>query len=437
MDISAYLTPWNLGGGIAGLVLSLATVISLVRSRRHVGSALVSMSTRLFSQIGFFSLVIVVFMVISVLESGEFFNDNITHHAFFGLLGYALALGFDLVSIVCMLARLNAERMRDERGSRLNLVGVIICAVVSAFANACGSLQGFTPINLDHTPLWMQFLAPWLSMVFPAMIIILSMTTDHMLDHAPTSGVDVATFRAREQKRVDLLQVRLDTERALLALETELSTLRRSREQASGRVPREWIMWRWLRPTVPAQTGITRDELTAAIDQAMYTVRTTLDERVEELSTTLRTLDAQVRTWATKIDRPLAAHVDHLQEQVDTLDHVAISELDRDRKPEEQVGRDMAPTPEPPGPQDTSVGSVDSEQTDGPEQQEGMAARILATLRQLGMSTPDTRIAREVGCSRKTVARWRKRWQEQGMLAVVAQSEENGRFVVLGEEEDL
>jgi hypothetical protein len=44
--------------------------------------------------------VIVVFMMISVLESGSFFNENITRNAVFGLLGYILALGFDLVSVV-------------------------------------------------------------------------------------------------------------------------------------------------------------------------------------------------------------------------------------------------------------------------------------------------------------------------------------------------
>ena len=70
----------------------------------------------------------------------------------------------------------------------------------------------------------------------PALIVVLSMTTDHILDHTPTRGIDVTVFRARERKRVEMLQVRLDTERELLALDTELSTLRRNREQASGKV---------------------------------------------------------------------------------------------------------------------------------------------------------------------------------------------------------
>ncbi|HEU5383831.1 MAG TPA: helix-turn-helix domain-containing protein [Ktedonobacteraceae bacterium] len=42
---------------------------------------------------------------------------------------------------------------------------------------------------------------------------------------------------------------------------------------------------------------------------------------------------------------------------------------------------------------------------------------ILTTLLRLGVTTPDARIAREVGCSRRTVARWKKRFQAQGLLS--------------------
>jgi len=59
--MQAYLTPWNIAGGVAGLVLSVAVVMSLVIHRRQITIMLVGISTRIFSQIGFFSLVIVVF----------------------------------------------------------------------------------------------------------------------------------------------------------------------------------------------------------------------------------------------------------------------------------------------------------------------------------------------------------------------------------------
>ncbi|HEU5383830.1 MAG TPA: hypothetical protein VFV38_51175 [Ktedonobacteraceae bacterium] len=302
MDIATYFTPWTLGGAIAGLVLSLAMIIGLVINRRHIGGALRKAAAYLFSQIGFFSIVIIIFMVISVLESGEFFNANITHGAILGLLGYALALGFDLVSVVCMLARLNAQRMRDEHGSRLNLVGVMICAAVSAFANAAGSLQGYNPADLNHTPLWMQVSAPWIGMVFPALIVVLSMTTDHILDHAPSRGIDVSTFRERERKRVDMLQVRLDTERELLTLETELSLLRRKREQASGHVRREWVFWHWLRPVAPVQPT-DGDHLKAEIDQIGQALRIALEAHTEDMRTALRTQDTQGKTWTIEMGR--------------------------------------------------------------------------------------------------------------------------------------
>src|SRR5258708_2694969 len=153
--------PLLIGAAAAGLLFAGAVLFWLFRSRRVIGERLAQAGAALFSQIGFFTIVILVFMVISVLESGQFFNLNITHGALFGILGYALALGFDLVSVVCMLARLNAMRMRDESGARLNLIGVVICAAVSAFAHAAGSLQGYNPANLDHTPTSMSVVAPW------------------------------------------------------------------------------------------------------------------------------------------------------------------------------------------------------------------------------------------------------------------------------------
>ncbi len=419
-----YLTPWIVAGGLAGLVFSVATIIGLVLNRRYIGTALKQIVSYLFSQIGFFSIVILVFMLISVLESGSFFDANITHHAIFGLLGYALALGFDLVSIVCILGRLNAQRMRDEHGSRLNLVGVIICAVVSAFANAAGSLQGYNPENLNHTPEWMRISAPWLGMVFPALIVVLSMTSDHILDHA-SRGIDVSTFRERERKRVDLLQVRLDTERELLKLETELSTLRRERELASGHVRREWVFWRWLRPVAPAQSTPTEDEHKAGIDHAVQTLRTALEERLEELGTRISIQDAQLKTWTAEVGR----RMDHLDTQIVQIQQLVGTLGSTRTVPIGRYGQKKQGMPTGQGEQmdqwapvgnghlrrsenqrATATGGRDT------EEQGNTAEAILAVFLRLGANTPDTWIAREVGCSRRTVARYKKRFLEQKLL---------------------
>ena len=64
------------------LLLGIAAIVSLVVNRRKIGAALVKAAQRLFSPVGFFGLVIVVFMVISVLESGNF---SIQYHTSCGL----------------------------------------------------------------------------------------------------------------------------------------------------------------------------------------------------------------------------------------------------------------------------------------------------------------------------------------------------------------
>ncbi len=342
MDFSAYqapLSPLMIGAVVVGLLFALAILLGIYQGRRAIGAQLTKAGAALFSQIGFFTVVILVFLAISVLESGEFFNLNITHEALFGILGYALALGFDLVSVVCMLARMGAIRMRDERGARLNLLGVMLCAAVSAFANAAASLQGYNVGNLDHTPWWMQQVAPWLGTIFPMMIVILSITTDHIIDHrAPAKGIDLDIYKAQEKRRVDMLHIKLDTERELLTLDRELSRLRVQREQATGRVPREWFFVRWTRPVIPPTEEVIIEKIGQAVDtarqamdtqlgQAVDTARQAMDTQLGQFQTLLTTLGTRLNQLAERTERHDGA-LDTLREQVSTLTTVITTNLD-------------------------------------------------------------------------------------------------------------
>ena len=305
---SSYPSPVAIGAIAAGLLFASAILLGIYQGRRVIGAQIKKAGEALFSQIGFFTIVILVFLVISVLESGEFFNVNITHQALFGTLGYALALGFDLVSVACMLARMGALRMRDERGARLNLLGVILCAAVSAFANAAASLQGYQASNLDHTPWWMQQVAPWLGTIFPTMIVVLSLTTDHLLDHrAPTKEINLATYKEQEKRRVDMVRIKLATEKELLTLDREITDLRIQRGQASGQLPREWFFARWMRPVIPP----TQEQITEQLEQALDSTRTTLDTQVSQLQTLLTTV-------ATRLDQ-LASQTTRHDEALDTF----------------------------------------------------------------------------------------------------------------------
>lgn len=409
MNWQSVLTPWNIGGGLFGLLLAAAVIVSLVLHHRQIAAALLNVGQRLFSPVGFFGLVIVVFLIISVLESGEFFNIGITHGAIFGLLGYALALGFDLVSVVCMQAGLNATRMKDERGARLNLVGVGICAAVSAFANAAGSLRGYHPVDLDHTPTWMRLSAPWLGIVFPALIVVLSMTTDHILDHTPTSGINVDAFRARERKRVEMLQVRVETERELLTLEAELSTLRRTREQTRGRVPREWVWMHWLRPAVPVSSGLTGEVLSTAIEQTVQQASLALEKRFEDRHASRNLL----KTGTAE------AHMLQEQENASDTHWPRGTRASVPRSPaassllHTSAHRKHAPSQEGQGAE-----AISRTQPWDPQK---TAERIQVALHHLGPGATNSEIARACGCSRTTVARWKKRFATQEQQTALAE----------------
>ena len=129
----------------------------------------------------FFWLTIAVFMGVSVMESGQFF-DTIIHHVVPGL-GYATAFVIDLIAVNLMQARLEAVRMHDKKGASLYLLGVAVCTGVCAFANLYTALSHGAS---SEFPIWMNNLIPWLAMAFPAMILLMSLTAGYSFDRTNT-----------------------------------------------------------------------------------------------------------------------------------------------------------------------------------------------------------------------------------------------------------
>jgi hypothetical protein len=194
----------------------------------------------------FFWIVIAVFLAVSVFASGDFFS-KLEHDALWGL-GYATALFIDLVAVQCMRARLNAGRLRDRRGQSLYLLGVLICASASAFANVYTSLTTFvapTGNAAGALPGWMAAIAPWFGLVFPALIVLLSMTADYTVDQT-SSKLDPESYKAQEEKRVKLLGYQRDMLKDRVTIEREIdelaATLRGRKEQ------RVFFLWAWLFP---------------------------------------------------------------------------------------------------------------------------------------------------------------------------------------------
>ncbi|SRR6266487_31371 len=211
----------------------------------------------------FFWMTIAVFMAVSVMESGQFF-DTIIHHVV-PALGYATALVIDLIAVNLMQARLEAVRMHDKKGASLYLIGVAVCASLSAFANLYTALSGFNHVVSGELPTWMNSLAPWLAMAFPAMILLMSLTADYSLDRTSTK-LDANKYREQENKRLEVLQVRRDMDKERLSVEQELATIAQQRKASqSSRNDREFFLVRWFFPRKPTNTQQVITDVTAHI----------------------------------------------------------------------------------------------------------------------------------------------------------------------------
>jgi hypothetical protein len=192
----------------------------------------------------FFWVVIVVFMVVSVADSGNFFTR--VEPAIIPGIGYATALFIDLCAVQCMRARLNAVRMHDHRGAMIYLVGVFGCAITSAFANVYTSLAAFNQSISGVLPVWMLHVAPWFGLIFPALILLLSITADYTLDQ--TSVRDADAYKLQEENRVKLLEIKRDQLRKRVEVEREIDEL--TSQQKRGKEGREFFLLRVLFPRV-------------------------------------------------------------------------------------------------------------------------------------------------------------------------------------------
>jgi hypothetical protein len=188
----------------------------------------------------FFWIVIIVFMLVSVFASGNFFS--MLEHNAIPLLGYATALFIDLVAVQAMRARLNAVRMRDKKGAGLYLFGVLLCAGASAFANVYTSLADFDQHVTGSLPPWMLYVAPWFGLVFPALIMLLSITADYTIDQISTK-LDPEQYKEQEAKKTTLLKYQVEALRERVQFEKQIDQLT-ARLQA-GKERRVFFLWYW------------------------------------------------------------------------------------------------------------------------------------------------------------------------------------------------
>jgi len=281
----------------------------------------------------FFWIVITVFLGVSVFASGDFFS-KLEREAIPGL-GYATALFIDLVAVQCMRARLNAGRLRDRRGQFLYLLGVLICASASAFANVYTSLLTFaTPTGnaAGALPAWMPGIAPWFGLVFPVLIVLLSMTADYTVDQT-SSKLDPESYKAQEMKRVTLLGYQRDMLKDRVAIEQEIDELAAAlRGQKERRV---FFLIAWLFPVqmsgarlLDQVEGLYKPQLEALTEQNTL-LRSDLARLANTAQSAYMQLDQTVQGFIKAVDSQRDTDNTLLLEQVKSLatpDYKALAE---------------------------------------------------------------------------------------------------------------
>lgn len=177
----------------------------------------------------FFELVTAVFMFVSVCEAGPFFND-IQHNMLGGALGYITVLAFDLIAVMCIDSRRKELAKGGAKAGRY-LFGVFICAGVSMVANLYSALLNFQAPTVQNFPEFLKFIAPYIGIMFPIMIVFLAFSRD-----AEIEVDDAETYKQQQKKRVAFLTV----QREILAQVTnEMAQIDLLRQ-------REFILKSWL-----------------------------------------------------------------------------------------------------------------------------------------------------------------------------------------------
>jgi len=304
MNLQQYLTSQNvtLAAGIAGGVVALALVGLAIWNRRTLSTGASHLWQSIFSQGGLFYVGMGLFMLASVVEAGPVLNKIAMHGTLWGYGGHVLVFAFDMIASVSLRARLNARRVFDTKGMKLQMWGICLPAAVSVSANLAGAIQNFNASDFNHLFIF-AWLLPLIGAVFPSMIIVLSLAADHLIDTTAINvKIDPEAFRKQEKKRVEILKVRLETEQELLQEESKIVAIRSERDQTQDRATREWFFTRWLRPHVTPPIAAIRAEIEKAVNDARNSQEQQANEFARALSgvqQTLATITNQLQQFTT------------------------------------------------------------------------------------------------------------------------------------------
>jgi hypothetical protein len=190
-----------------------------------------------------FWIATVICLTISLVESGEFFNQ-ILGSPLFGILGYLAALTVDVISLICILAKQSASRRNDKAGEFLYIVGLIICAGISTVANGYMVYQRYQPTGDITNTIW-PYLVRTVGFIPPILNVFLGLASDYANDQA-SSKLDPEAYRISEENRTRFLEVQKDAQVARKKLQAEIEAL--NKKEKAPKIHRTFFLKKWLFP---------------------------------------------------------------------------------------------------------------------------------------------------------------------------------------------
>jgi hypothetical protein len=273
----------------------------------------------------FFEAVTMVFMFVSVMEGGPFFN-RVQGDILYGFLGYLTVFAFDLIAVVCI----NARRKELARGGRsgIYLTGILLCAGVSIVANSFSAFSNFHHVVDPNFPPFLSTISPYVGIVFPVMIVFLAFSkdTEVLVD-------DAETYRKKHQKQVDYLKARKEMDGAIKHELQEIDLLKK----------RDFFLKNWLftAKKVHYIIDVVFEKMQGKLDEHTKILHDDLDQKAKLISTQVQTINAQweeMQRVATTIEdtygKQLAQALDQNRSMRKALGEITLSLSDLGRKME-------------------------------------------------------------------------------------------------------
>lgn len=333
MDVSLLINPWVVSTAL-GLVLGVALIFALVRSTHVWSGWLKAMRDKVFTRTGFFWIVNITFMAVSILHGGVFFGltgqSNQAHNVpGTQFLGFAVIFFLDLVTIILMQAMLEARHRGEDRRAVQFLFFIIVSCATSTFANLAIDLNDFNPtLALPHAPWWVQDASPYVLASFPLFIIMTSIAAELIINIRPMDKLDEETFENDEKKRIRMLEIRNQYLAKQVAAELEMHAIRAkqrvNKALHKGKLP-HGFRWPWEKP-------IEADVLIAGVSQQLeMTYVSKIEALISEVNALKSAVNDGIRDQVTIENTPLQTVIDadiHNNENIEVTPLQTVNDAD-------------------------------------------------------------------------------------------------------------